>query len=134
MIPRIIKKEIGQYAFQYEINTQNGDRAGFMRVDTFPHMSHFNWALISNLHVIKKYRRYGLGTSLIKRAINDFCTKGRGLYLLVTQDNDQALSLYFNLGFEKVREYQFKNDDRKYFVLAYGNGPKDQLRKVDFSN
>lgn len=134
MISKIIKKEIGQYALQYEFNSSINGQIAYARVDFFPHMPHFKWALISNLYVSRKYRRQGFATALLQKIIADICTKDRGLYLLVSQDNTQAISVYLNLGFQKVREYQFPNTKGKYYVLAYGDGDKNQLMKVDFSN
>lgn len=57
---------------------------------------------------LKEYRGTGLGTEIFRHSMPHLRRAGVGQYLLeVLQYNTRAVSVYRNLGFETVREFNY---------------------------
>lgn len=67
---------------------------------------------IQNVGVIPEHRRRGLGRALVLKAMQGFRAAGaRRVSLEVTAENEQAVALYLDLGFQVVRTWQRFVDD-----------------------
>jgi len=83
---------------------ENGDVAGLMSLLIMPNLSHgtLPWVLIESLVINSRSRNLGLGTMLVKHAIER--ARAAGCYKLVLDSNKQRLDahrFYRSLGFEE---------------------------------
>ena len=111
----------------------NGKWAATIQLSEYPELENFDWMLISSLIVDTDNRRKGLGTRLMKKAMDEVTAQGKGAYLMVYMNNEPALNLYQKLGFRIIRDYYYKDDPNGLYVMAYGDGDTDQLMHINFS-
>lgn len=77
---------------------------------------------ISNIAVIEKYRRRGIGKILLASLINELDVRGvRNVFLLVRDGNAPAIALYKSLGFIRVgqRKNYYKGKDALIMRLNF---------------
>lgn len=91
---------------------------------------HAGWgSYLDNLHVIKSMQGQGVGTALFVNVVQ-WCESqapGRGLYLLVNQDNHRAQQFYFGLGARNTKSGVWSAPDGSsvptYYFLWESLGP-----------
>ena len=110
----------------------DGAWVGTVQLSEYPELEDFDWMFISSLIVDDQFRRRGYGTALMKKAMSEAESNGKGSYLMVYQDNDGAIKLYEKLGFRIVREYYYDNDPNGFYVMAIGFGSTNQLMEISF--
>ncbi len=77
---------------------------------------------IMTITVLKPYRRYGIGSTLLEKAIED-CARSKGvkkMTLHVQKGNDSAMEFYKKHGFiikEELKDYYTDLDPADCFVL-----------------
>lgn len=125
--------KMGNKGGNYYFKDKNGKVISELNVYNFD-MDGFDWDLIADVETNKDYRRQGLSTKLLDKAISNVKDKdvSKGVYLLVKTNNSNAISLYKKLAFDTVKEQNI--DGEKYYVMA--NGPKNnisQLKDMNFS-
>lgn len=93
----------------------------------------FDWILIANVETKPEYRGMGLASKLIDQFCTDSKTKfaGKGLYLLVKEDNDPAIHLYKKKGSKIAKKYKMK--DGMYLVMYKGSADKNQLINTNYN-
>ena len=111
----------------------NGKWVATIQLSEYPELENFDWMLISSLIVDTDKRRNGLGTRLMKKAMDEATAQGKGAYLMVYMNNEPALNLYQKLGFHIIRDYYYKDDPNGLYVMVYGDGDTDQLMHINFS-
>lgn len=102
------------------------------------HIKDFNWVLVSDVDTDPDYRKKGLASRLIDELYSDITKDdpNKGLYVLVTKDNEKGINLYTKTGFKKVRSYKIKNNsgnDGDYFIMAKGKGDMRKFNTMTFS-
>jgi ribosomal-protein-alanine acetyltransferase len=119
------RKQIAQLLTEYNsvslMTGMNGDIAGFvigrMDVERDIRTGH-----ILTLDVLPKYRRRGVGQTLLKEVEKIFKEKGaEACYLEVREGNAAALSLYEKLGYKKIGKL------KNYYGNAHGVHLKKSL-------
>lgn len=123
-------KETDEYTTtKYAVKDADGNTVSKANVYDFK-IDGFNWNLIADVETKSQYRGQGLASNILKNAIKD--SKGKnGLYLMVKQDNKNAINLYKKLNFDTVKEYTM--DDKDYYVMATGDGDLKKLKNMNFS-
>lgn len=94
-------------------------------------IKNFDWILIANLITIPKYRRQGLATKLVNAICKDMNEKNKGVYLSVNVNNSNAIKLYEDLSFKKIKRY--KSEGKEYIIMAKGNADMSQLHNMNFA-
>ena len=104
-IPHLLEKlAIKQYVFVAEEKRQ---MVGFVWGYIVTH-GFFKYAVIEELNVEKKFRRQGLGKSLLGAFIKEMKTlKILTILVTVSKKNTIAVSLYKRLGFQTSPDYWF---------------------------
>ena len=111
----------------------NGKWAATIQLSEYPELKNFDWMLISSLIVDTDKRRNGLGTRLMKKAMDEATAQRKGAYLMVYMNNEPALNLYQKLGFHIIRDYYYKDDPNGLYVMVYGDSDTDQLMHINFN-
>lgn len=88
----------------YKIKDSRGKVASTATVYDFK-MKYFNWLPLADVETSPRYRGQGLASKVVNNTIKDATKQKSGLYLMVKQDNKNAISLYNKLGFETEKEY-----------------------------
>lgn len=122
------KKEGDNYS--YSIKDSSGQIQSKLKIYNF-RLKDFDWDLMANVKTQYKYRRKGLATKLINKAYNDVKKNGKGLYLFVRKENDNAIKLYEKLNFYNIKTYSLKDGD--YYIMAKGDSDMQQLKRMNFS-
>lgn len=95
-------------------------------------IKNFDWVLMANLDTKPEYQRKGLATKLLNELYEDVSKNtGKGVYLFVKKDNSNAIQLYNNLDFKKVKDYKLKSGD--YLIMAKGKADRSQIMRMNFS-
>ena len=90
----------------------NGKLVGYVQVGITSDGKH---GQIISFHFLKEYRGKGLGSKLIKEALNWLWKNGAKEIELKTQGgNEVAVSFYKKHGF-KIKEYTLRHEKSKYF-------------------
>lgn len=138
----LIRSSVNQISFgdsmTPEINKSfiiesNGKWAATIQLSEYPELENFDWMLISSLIVDTDKRCNGLGTRLMKKAMDEATAQGKGAYLMVYMNNEPALNLYQKLGFHIIRDYYYKDDPNGLYVMVYGDSDTDQLMHINFN-
>jgi ribosomal protein S18 acetylase RimI-like enzyme len=79
-------------------------------------------AYIMTITVLKPYRRYGIGSQLLKKSVEDFCKSKefKKMTLHVQKGNDSAMEFYKKHGFivkEELKDYYTDLTPADCFVL-----------------
>ncbi len=88
----------------------NGDTVGFIAVDSnwFSKREHNNVGAIHEIVVLPDYRGRGIGSSLVRKALEYFKNKGlKKAELWVGDENEGAKKLYKKLGFKERDRYNY---------------------------
>ena len=95
-------------------------------------IKNFDWILVANLDTDPEYRRQGLATKLLNTLCEDMSkNKNKGVYMAVDVNNSNAIKLYNELNFKKIKNYE--SDGKKYVIMAKGNADISQLQKMNFA-
>ena len=87
--------------------------AGFIRIwPDWVLEEKYHGNLISPVEVKSKYRGYGLGKLLVKKAIEKYDAN----MLMVAKDNEVAINMYKKLGFSISQNTKWKNED--YYIMT----------------
>lgn len=86
-----------------------------------------------DLQTAPKQRNKGYASRLIGKVIDDFLNNSffKGIYLFVKKNNENAIHLYHNLGFEKLKTYKLQDGD--YLIMINGNADISQFNNMQFS-
>lgn len=127
---RIHTNKSSNFSTQYTIKDENGKTVSEAKLYDFD-IPGFNWLLLADVETSEKHRGQGLATSIVNKAYDDAKNQGKGVYLLVRQNNDTAIKLYEKLKFDTVKPYDI--DDKSYFVMAKGEEDFWKLKEMNFS-
>lgn len=97
------------------------------------HTKDFDWVLISNVDTLKPFRKKGYGTRIMTQAyeyVQKEFDRKVGVYLLVKEDNVDAIAFYKKLDYKTVKTCKIGKTD--YYVMAKGNADINQLKKANF--
>ena len=103
------------------------------RYEDDPEAPGMNVVYIMTITVLTAYRRYGIGSQLLKKAINECKTdKVTKIYLHVLCSNESAIEFYKNNGFiikEELKDYYQDLDPPHCFVFE--KDLKDYVPEVE---
>lgn len=116
---------------QYAIKDEKGNIISKLKFYDYK-IKNFDWVLVSDVDTKKEYRGQGLATNLLNRLYKDVSnSSGKGLYMFVRKNNENAIRLYSKLDFKKVKDYKLPDGD--YVIMAKGKPKKSQFDKMNFA-
>lgn len=126
---KIHKDKGSDSSTHYTIKDEKGKTVSEAKLYDFD-IPGFNFLLLADVETSKKHRSQGMATSIVNKACDDAKNQGKGVYLLVKQNNEEAIKLYKKLEFDTVKSYDI--DDKSYFVMAKGKDSQ-KLKEMNFS-
>lgn len=115
----------------YFVSDKNGKILSSLEFYDY-HLENFDWILLYNLATKPRYRNLGYASKLVNTLYEDICNSDqlKGLYLFVDINNYEAIKLYLNLGFEKIKKYII--DENENIIMAKGKADKKQIEDMQF--
>lgn len=129
-LSRISKKKTNFGGDSYILKNNRNELMGELKTFDYK-IKDFDYVLISDVDTLPKYRRKGVATKLLNQAYSDAKKKGKGLYLLVKQNNDPAIKTYEKNGFQRLKPYRLEDGD--YYIFVKGGKDIHQFDKMNFS-
>ena len=126
----INKKKISEEGTLYSISSDKNTVMSELKTYDYK-IDGFDWVLMADIQTEQNYRKRGLATQLINKAYEDISKSGKGAYLFVKKDNDNAIKLYKKLNFDILKEYDLENG--AYLIMIKGDANKEQFEKMNFS-
>ena len=115
----------------FVIKNEKGEVVSSVKYYEFDDIDNFDWILICDMETVPEYRGRGYATRLLNKVYSEAISRNKGVYLLVKEDNENAINLYKKLGFEKIKNQDI--DKKRHIVMCKGNKDKQQLLKMNFS-
>lgn len=122
-VQELIRKDVDQ-SIKDTLMIMDGDKT--IGMFTACMIDDGEWRYIGEIYLIPEYRGKGIGTSILKKEINNYDR----IRLKVATTNDKAIKLYKSLGFEIIKEV-----DGQMYIMEYdktkGTSTSMRLRKTD---
>ncbi|HEY3780395.1 MAG TPA: N-acetyltransferase [Fimbriimonadaceae bacterium] len=108
-------------AVEVHVATLEGEVVGFATINM--NVGPFR-GYIQTLHVFDRFQGRGFGTALIEAACTRILKDSPNVFMMVSDFNARAQSLYYRLGFQKVGEFEnFVVKGHSEFLLRKTTGP-----------